>query len=146
MAFSAKAFLEGTRQTGVELKREQERLKEMEAGLYEVKGASIGLGVHTNSHTDISDRLIKVEAQREKVIQLHKRWLNESGKAETMIRAIHAPLVQCAMECRFLLGDTWEKVALEIGADISYCYKLAKRGYREIEERQQENGTSDGEV
>lgn len=109
---SVKEFLESARCARLKANDWKEELAMIESDMSGLRSAGVGgLGVQNNTRRDLSDTLILFERKREKAIAEIRAMAELQEQAEALIHSIQYGPWERILFHRYILGETWEKVA-----------------------------------
>lgn len=131
---SVKEFLESARCARLKANDWTEELAMIESDMSGLRSAGVGgLGVQNNTRRDLSDTLILFERKREKAIAEIRAMAELQEQAEALIHSIQYGPWERLFFRRYILGETWEKVADKTYFSQRGAMLAAGKVYKQLE-------------
>lgn len=130
---TVKEFLQGVRNQDGLLRAYEQELEDLRRRAYNISSPRLGDKIQSNHLTTLDEIVEKLERQAEKVNQAWDRLIELREKAKALIHQERDNDCRCILYRYYILGQTWEQIAVEMNYTIRWTYKLHGKALQDLE-------------
>ena len=130
---TVKEFLQSVRNQDGLLRAYELELEDLRRRAYNISSPKLGDKIQANHLTTLDEIVEKLERQAEKVNQAWGKLIELREKAKALIQKEHDNDCRCILYRYYILGQTWEQIAVEMNYTIRWTYKLHGKALQDLE-------------
>ena len=116
---TAKEYLNRVRRQNYILKQTEKELNEIRADILTLRASSLSEHVSGSKNSDTADKYIRLESYMEKVNAEWDKLIDMRNAAKDLIGAMPDPMHRAVLYARYINGQRWEDIAM----DMHYSWK-----------------------
>lgn len=128
-----KEFLQSVRNQDGLLRAYEQELDDLRRRAYNICSPQLGDKIQANHLTTLDEIVEKLERQAEKVNQAWDKLIELRERAKALIQKEHDNDCRCILYRYYILGQTWEQIAVEMNYTIRWTYKLHGKALQDLE-------------
>lgn len=133
MTSTVKDFLNRVRRQECEVLVAEQELKKLRYEIYNLKSPPLKERVQTSSQGGIEKLVEAEEMAMERVNEEWDSLIKMRMAAKDIIRKLEDEKERAILRRRYILGQKWETVAVEMSLDLKWVYKLHGRALYKLE-------------
>lgn len=130
---TVKEFLQSVRNQDGLLRAYEQELNDLRRRAYSISSPKLGDKIQANHLTTLDAIVEKLERQAEKVNQAWDKLIELRERAKALIQKEHDNDCWCVLYRYYILGQTWEQIAVEMNYTIRWTYKLHDKALQDLE-------------
>ncbi len=127
---TAKEYLNRVRRQNYILKQTERELAEIQADILTIRASSLLEHVSGSKNFDTADKYIRLENYMEKVSTEWDKLIGMRNEAKGFIRAMPDPMQQAVLYARYINGEQWEDIAMNMHYSWKGVFKLHGQALR----------------
>lgn len=127
---TAKEYLNRVRRQNYILKQTERELAEIQADILTIRASSLLEHVSGSKNSDTADKYIRLENYMEKVSTEWDKLIDMRNEAKGFIRAMPDPMQQAVLYARYINGEQWEDIAMNMHYSWKGIFKLHGQALR----------------
>ena len=133
----SKAYLWRVRDAERELKRLEEEYEQAKSDILHLRAMEYDKDKVSNSRIgDLSDAIVALESYAERIAAQWDKLIALREDAKARIGQLEDWRYREVLTRRYLQGQSWEQVAVDMGYDYYHVHKLHRRALRIFQEKQ----------
>lgn len=127
---TAKEYLNRVRRQNYILKQTEKELNEIRADILTLRASSLSEHVSGSKNSDTADKYIRLESYMEKVNAEWDRLIDMRNAAKDLIGAMPDPMHRAVLYARYINGQRWEDIAMDMHYSWKGIFKLHGQALR----------------
>ena len=127
---TAKEYLNRVRRQNYILKQPAKALNELRAVILTLRASSLSEHVSGSKNSDTADKYIRLEAYMEKVNAEWDKLIDMRNAAKDLIGAMPDPMHRAVLYARYINGQRWEDIAMDMHYSWKGIFKLHGQALR----------------
>lgn len=127
---TAKEYLNRVRRQNYILKQTEKELNEIRADILTLRASSLSEHVSGSKNSDTADKYIRLESYMEKVNAEWDKLIDMRNAAKDLIGAMPDPMHRAVLYARYINGQRWEDVAMDMHYSWKGIFKLHGQALR----------------
>ena len=131
---TAKEYLNRVRRQNYILKQTEKELNEIRADILTLRASSLSEHVSGSKNSDTADKYIRLESYMEKVNAEWDKLIDMRNAAKDLIGAMPDPMHRAILYARYINGQRWEDIAMDMHYSWKGIFKLHGQALREFDQ------------
>nr|DAV96082.1 MAG TPA: Protein of unknown function (DUF1492) [Caudoviricetes sp.] len=131
---TAKEYLNRVRRQNYILKQTEKELNEIRADILTLRASSLSEHVSGSKNSDTADKYIRLESYMEKVNAEWDKLIDMRNAAKDLIGAMPDPMHRAVLYARYINGQRWEDIAMDMHYSWKGIFKLHGQALRVFEQ------------
>ena len=127
---TAKEYLNRVRRQNYILKQTEKELNEIRADILTLRASSLSEHVSGSKNSDTADKYIRLESYMEKVNAEWDKLIDMRNAAKDLIGAMPDPMHRAVLYARYINGQRWEDIAMDMHYSWKGIFKLHDQALR----------------
>ena len=127
---TAKEYLNRVRRQNYILKQTEKELNEIRADILTIRASSLSEHVSGSKNSDTADKYIRLESYMEKVKAEWDKLIDMRNAAKDLIGAMPDPMHRAVLYARYINGQRWEDIAMDMHYSWKGIFKLHGQALR----------------
>ena len=127
---TAKEYLNRVRRQNYILKQTEKELNEIRADILTLRASSLSEHVSGSKNSDTPDKYIRLESYMEKVNAEWDKLIDMRNAAKDLIGAMPDPMHRAVLYARYINGQRWEDIAMDMHYSWKGIFKLHGQALR----------------
>lgn len=127
---TAKEYLNRVRRQNYILKQTEKELNEIRADTLTLRASSLSEHVSGSKNSDTADKYIRLESYMEKVNAEWDKLIDMRNAAKDLIGAMPDPMHRAVLYARYINGQRWEDIAMDMHYSWKGIFKLHGQALR----------------
>lgn len=127
---TAKEYLNRVRRQNYILKQTEKELNEIRADVLTLRASSLSEHVSGSKNSDTADKYIRLESYMEKVNAEWDKLIDMRNAAKDLIGAMPDPMHRAVLYARYINGQRWEDIAMDMHYSWKGIFKLHGQALR----------------
>ncbi|WP_337506842.1 DUF1492 domain-containing protein [Megasphaera sp.] len=127
---TAKEYLNRVRRQNYILKQTEKELNEIRADILTLRASSLSEHVSGSKNSDTADKYIRLESYMEKVNAEWDKLIDMRNAAKDLIGAMPDPMHRAVLYARYINGQRWEDIAMDVHYSWKGIFKLHGQALR----------------
>lgn len=127
---TAKEYLNRVRRQNYILKQTEKELNEIRADILTLRASSLSEHVSGSKNSDTADKYIRLESYMEKVNAEWDKLIDMRNAAKDLIGAMPDPMHRAVLYARYINGQRWEDIAVDMHYSWKGIFKLHGQALR----------------
>lgn len=127
---TAKEYLNRVRRQNYILKQTEKELNEIRADILTLRASSLSEHVSGSKNSDTADKYIRLESYMEKVNAEWDKLIDMRNAAKDLIGAMPDPMHRAVLYARYINGQRWEDIAMDMQYSWKGIFKLHGQALR----------------
>lgn len=127
---TAKEYLNRVRRQNYILKQTERELNEIRADILTIRASSLSEHVSGSKNSDTADKYIRLEKYMEKVNAEWDKLIDMREAAKDLIGAMPDPMHRAVLYARYINGQRWEDIAMDMHYSWKGIFKLHGQALR----------------
>lgn len=127
---TAKEYLNRVRRQNYILKQTEKELNEIRADILTLRASSLSEHVSGSKNSDTADKYIRLESYMEKVNVEWDKLIDMRNAAKDLIGAMPDPMHRAVLYARYINGQRWEDIAMDMHYSWKGIFKLHGQALR----------------
>lgn len=127
---TAKEYLNRVRRQNYILKQTEKELNEIRADILTLRASSLSEHVSGFKNSDTADKYIRLESYMEKVNAEWDKLIDMRNAAKDLIGAMPDPMHRAVLYARYINGQRWEDIAMDMHYSWKGIFKLHGQALR----------------
>lgn len=127
---TAKEYLNRVRRQNYILKQTEKELNEIRADILTLRASSLSEHVSGSKNSDTADKYIRLESYMEKVNAEWGKLIDMRNAAKDLIGAMPDPMHRAVLYARYINGQRWEDIAMDMHYSWKGIFKLHGQALR----------------
>jgi hypothetical protein len=127
---TAKEYLNRVRRQNYILKQTEKELNEIRADILTIRASSLSEHVSGSKNSDTADKYIRLEKYMEKVNAEWDKLIDMRDAAKDLIGAMPDPMHRAVLYARYINGQRWEDIAMDMHYSWKGIFKLHGQALR----------------
>lgn len=127
---TAKEYLNRVRRQNYILKQTEKELNEVRADILTLRASSLSEHVSGSKNSDTADKYIRLESYMEKVNAEWDKLIDMRNAAKDLIGAMPDPMHRAVLYARYINGQRWEDIAMDMHYSWKGIFKLHGQALR----------------
>lgn len=127
---TAKEYLNRVRRQNYILKQTEKELNEIRADILTIRASSLSEHVSGSKNSDTADKYIRLESYMEKVNAEWDKLIDMRNAAKDLIGAMPDPMHRAVLYARYINGQRWEDIAMDMHYSWKGIFKLHGQALR----------------
>lgn len=127
---TAKEYLNRVRRQNYILKQTEKELNEIRADILTLRASSLSEHVSGSKNSDTADKYIRIESYMEKVNAEWDKLIDMRNAAKDLIGAMPDPMHRAVLYARYINGQRWEDIAMDMHYSWKGIFKLHGQALR----------------
>ena len=127
---TAKEYLNRVRRQNYILKQTEKELNEIRADILTLRASSLSEHVSGSKNSDTPDKYIRLESYKEKVNAQWDKLIDMRNAAKDLIGAMPDPMHRAVLYARYINGQRWEDIAMDMHYSWKGIFKLHGQALR----------------
>lgn len=127
---TAKEYLNRVRRQNYILKQTEKELNEIRADILTLRASSLSEHVSGSKNSDTADKYIRLESYMEKVNAEWDKLIDMRNAAKDLIGAMPDPMHRAVLYARYINGQHWEDIAMDMHYSWKGIFKLHGQALR----------------
>lgn len=127
---TAKEYLNRVRRQNYILKQTEKEMNEVRADILTLRASSLSEHVSGSKNSDTADKYIRLEKYMEKVNAEWDKLIDMRNAAKALIHAMPNPAQQAVLYARYINGQRWEDIAIDMHYSWKGIFKLHGQALR----------------
>lgn len=127
---TAKEYLNRVRRQNYILKQTEKELNEIRADILTLRASSLSEHVSGSKNSDTADKYIRLESYMEKVNAEWDKLIDMRNAAKDLIGAMPDPMHHAVLYARYINGQRWEDIAMDMHYSWKGIFKLHGQALR----------------
>lgn len=127
---TAKEYLNRVRRQNYILKQTEKELNEIRADILTLRASSLSEHVSGSKNSDTADKYIRLESYMEKVNAEWDKLIDMRNAAKDLIGAMPDPMHRAILYARYINGQRWEDIAMDMHYSWKGIFKLHGQALR----------------
>jgi hypothetical protein len=127
---TAKEYLNRVRRQNYILKQTERELNEIRADILTIRASSLSEHVSGSKNSDTADKYIRLEKYMEKVNAEWDKLIDMRDAAKDLIGAMPDPMHRAVLYARYINGQRWEDIAMDMHYSWKGIFKLHGQALR----------------
>ena len=127
---TAKEYLNRVRRQNYILKQTEKELNEIRADILTLRASSLSEHVSGSKNSDTADKYIRLESYMEKVNAEWDKLIDMRTAAKDLIGAMPDPMHRAVLYARYINGQRWEDIAMDMHYSWKGIFKLHGQALR----------------
>ena len=127
---TAKEYLNRVRRQNYILKQTEKELNEIRADILTLRASSLSEHVSGSKNSDTADKYIRLESYMEKVNAEWDKLIDMRNAAKDLIGAMPDPMHRDILYARYINGQRWEDIAMDMHYSWKGIFKLHGQALR----------------
>ena len=127
---TAKEYLNRVRRQNYILKQTEKELNEIRADILTLRASSLSEHVSGSKNSDTADKYIRLESYMEKVNAEWDKLIDMRNAAKDLIGAMPDPMHRAVLYARYINGQRWEDIAMDMHYSWKCIFKLHGQALR----------------
>lgn len=127
---TAKEYLSRVRRQNYILKQTEKELNEIRADILTLRASSLSEHVSGSKNSDTADKYIRLESYMEKVNAEWDKLIDMRNAAKDLIGAMPDPMHRAVLYARYINGQRWEDIAMDMHYSWKGIFKLHGQALR----------------
>lgn len=127
---TAKEYLNRVRRQNYILKQTEKELNEIRADILTLRASSLSEHVSGSKNSDTADKYIRLESYMEKVNAEWDKLIDMRNAAKGLIGAMPDPMHRAVLYARYINGQRWEDIAMDMHYSWKGIFKLHGQALR----------------
>ena len=127
---TAKEYLNRVRRQNYILKQTEKVLNEIRADILTLRASSLSEHVSGSKNSDTADKYIRLESYMEKVNAEWDKLIDMRNAAKDLIGAMPDPMHRAILYARYINGQRWEDIAMDMHYSWKGIFKLHGQALR----------------
>lgn len=127
---TAKEYLNRVRRQNYILKQTEKELNETRADILTLRASSLSEHVSGSKNSDTADKYIRLESYMEKVNAEWDKLIDMRNAAKDLIGAMPDPMHRAVLYARYINGQRWEDIAMDMHYSWKGIFKLHGQALR----------------
>jgi hypothetical protein len=127
---TAKEYLNRVRRQNYILKQTEKELNEIRADILTLRASSLSEHVSGSKNSDTADKYIRLESYMEKVNAECDKLIDMRNAAKDLIGAMPDPMHRAVLYARYINGQRWEDIAMDMHYSWKGIFKLHGQALR----------------
>lgn len=127
---TAKEYLNRVRRQNYILKQTEKELNEIRADILTLRASSLSERVSGSKNSDTADKYIRLESYMEKVNAEWDKLIDMRNAAKDLIGAMPDPMHRAVLYARYINGQRWEDIAMDMHYSWKGIFKLHGQALR----------------
>ena len=130
---TVKEFLRSVREQDRLLRAYEQELENLRRRAYNISSPRLGDKIQSNHLATLDEIVDKLDSQIEKVNAAWDALIDKRDQAKTLIDKVDDESARCVLYRYYILGKTWEQIAVEMNYTIRWIYKLHGKALQDLE-------------
>lgn len=130
---TVKEFLRSVREQDRLLRAYEQELEDLRHRAYNISSPKLGDKIQSNHLATLDEIVDKLDSQIEKVNAAWDELIDKRDKAKALIDKVEDESGRCVLYRYYILGQTWELIAVETNYTIRWVYKLHGKTLQDLE-------------
>lgn len=130
---TVKEFLRSVREQDSLLRAYEQELEDLRRRAYNISSPKLGDKIQSNHLATLDEIVDKLDSQIEKVNAAWDELIDKRNQAKTLIDKVDDESIRCVLYRYYILGQTWELIAVDMGYAIRHVYRLHGAGLQFLE-------------
>lgn len=130
---TVKEFLRSVREQDRLLRAYEQELEDLRRRAYNLSSPKLGDKIQSNHLATLDEIVDKLDSQIEKVNAAWDELIDKRDKAKALIDKVEDESGRCVLYRYYILGQTWELIAVETNYTIRWVYKLHGKTLQDLE-------------
>lgn len=130
---TVKEFLRSVREQDSLLRAYEQELEDLRRRAYNISSPKLGDKIQSNHLATLDEIVDKLDSQIEKVNAAWDELIDKRDKAKALIDKVSDESSRCILYRYYILGQTWELIAVETNYTIRWVYKLHGKTLQDLE-------------
>lgn len=127
---TAKEYLNRVRRQNYILKQTEKEMNEVRADILTLRASSLSEHVSGSKNSDTADKYIRLEKYMEKVNAEWDKLIDMRNAAKDLIGAMPDPMHRAVLYARYINGQRWEDIAMDMHYSWKGIFKLHGQAMR----------------
>lgn len=127
---TAKEYLNRVRRQNYILKQTEKELNEIRADILTLRASSLSEHVSGSKNSNTADKYIRLESYMEKVNAEWDKLIDMRNAAKDLIGAMPDPMHRAVLYARYINGQRWEDIAMDMHYSWKGIFKLHGQALR----------------
>ena len=127
---TAKEYLNRVRRQNYILKQTEKELNEIRADILTLRASILSEHVSGSKNSDTADKYIRLESYMEKVNAEWDKLIDMRNAAKDLIGAMTDPMHRAVLYARYINGQRWEDIAMDMHYSWKGIFKLHGQALR----------------
>ena len=127
---TAKEYLNRVRRQNYILKQTEKEMNEVRADILTLRASSLSEHVSGSKNSDTADKYIRLEKYMEKVNAEWDKLIDMRNAAKDLIGAMPDPMHRAVLYARYINGQRWEDIAVDMHYSWKGIFKLHGQALR----------------
>ena len=127
---TAKEYLNRVRRQNYILKQTEKEMNEVRADILTLRASSLSEHVSGSKNSDTADKYIRLEKYMEKVNAEWDKLIDMRNAAKDLIGAMPDPMHRAVLYARYINGQRWEDIAMDMHYSWKGIFKLHGQALR----------------
>ena len=127
---TTKEYLNRVRRQNYILKQTEKELNEIRADILTLRASSLSEHVSGSKNSDTADKYIRLESYMEKVNAEWDKLIDMRNAAKDLIGAMPDPMHRAVLYARYINGQRWEDIAMDMHYSWKGIFKLHGQALR----------------
>lgn len=127
---TAKEYLNRVRRQNYILKQVEKEMNEVRADILTLRASSLSEHVSGSKNSDTADKYIRLESYMEKVNAEWDKLIDMRNAAKDLIGAMPDPMHRAVLYARYINGQRWEDIAMDMHYSWKGIFKLHGQALR----------------
>lgn len=127
---TAKEYLNRVRRQNYILKQVEKEMNEVRADILTLRASSLSEHVSGSKNSDTADKYIRLEKYMEKVNAEWDKLIDMRNAAKDLIGAMPDPMHRAVLYARYINGQRWEDIAMDMHYSWKGIFKLHGQALR----------------
>lgn len=127
---TAKEYLNRVRRQNYILKQTEKEMNEVRADILTLRASSLSEHVSGSKNSDTADKYIRLESYMEKVNAEWDKLIDMRNAAKDLIGAMPDPMHRAVLYARYINGQRWEDIAMDMHYSWKGIFKLHGQALR----------------
>ena len=127
---TAKEYLNRVRRQNYILKQTEKELNEIRADILTLRASSLSEHVSGSKNSDTADKYIRLESYMERVNAEWDKLIDMRNAAKDLIGAMPDPMHRAVLYARYINGQRWEDIAMDMHYSWKGIFKLHGQALR----------------
>lgn len=127
---TAKEYLNRVRRQNYIMNQTEKELNEIRADILTLRASSLSEHVSGSKNSDTADKYIRLESYMEKVNAEWDKLIDMRNAAKDLIGAMPDPMHRAVLYARYINGQRWEDIAMDMHYSWKGIFKLHGQALR----------------
>lgn len=131
---TVKEFLRSVREQDRLLRAYEQELEDLRRRAYNISSPKLGDKIQSNHLATLDEIVDKLDLQIEKVNAAWDELIDKRDQAKALIDKVDDESIRCVLYRYYILGQTWELIAVDMNYTIRRIYQLHGQALKILED------------